>query len=280
MCPPYPDARPLAEVPPTASSFLEEAQAASIEEGELLRKFKAFAGEDGRLHEDAFARLLLRYGCCAAKDCPSFFRAFDRCGEGSLAFLDFRLGCIAADPACTHVLNSFTGFERLQYAFDFYASNNAEQGGFLTFANFTALLVDCVSRPRTNLTEAEQRDAAANKATDLGILSFENGEMQFQCLSFKALYKLVKSEQLRGTSRLFRFRKGLAWPRHRGNDRSARKLPRKADARAGAVDEDCTDDEIALDQLLDMGMKLPLLPDEHAGGFAAPARRLIDIESE
>ena len=27
-------------------------------------------------------------------------------------------------------------------------------------------------------------------------------------------------------------------------------------------------------------MKLPLLPDEHAGGFAAPARRLIDIESE
>ena len=38
-------------------------------------------------------------------------------------------------------LEIWVRFERLQYAFDFYASNNAEQGGFLTFANFTALLV-------------------------------------------------------------------------------------------------------------------------------------------
>lgn len=267
---------PPVEIPAsTGATFFDEAQVTQLEETELRRKFKTVA-VDGRVDEASFTRLVLKYGCCSEKDAARFFRAFDRAGEGALGFDDFCCGCVAADPACTHVLNSFTGFERLRFTFDFYSLQKADQAGLLSFSDFTRLVADCLSRPRGQLQPEAQRKLAAEKATELGVLNYRDGEMQFQCLSFKALYMFVKSEQLRGTSRLFRFRKGLAWPRKSRAERSAHKL-----AREGKDDADeLTDDDVALDQLLDMGMKLALLPDEHAGGFAAPARRLSSERPE
>merc|ERR550532_1056910 len=90
----------------------------------------------------------------------------DSCSRQQLFFDDFLLGCSAANPATPHILNSFTGFVRARYIFDFY---NASRSGSLEFEELAQLVSDA----RRHLAEEPeaQRALCARLAQDLGDVS-------------------------------------------------------------------------------------------------------------
>ena len=63
----------------------------------------------------------------------------DRDRDGVLSWDEFFLGACASDPATVHILNSFTGYERARFIFDFYDINRS---GALEFAEFDRLTKD------------------------------------------------------------------------------------------------------------------------------------------
>lgn len=211
---------PPVELPSSnAQNFFEEAKITKTEEMELRRKFGKFCtkspasgGEGGEeevyLTLDNFCRMLQYYECASAQHYESYFHAIDRNHDDRLDFQEFFLGCCAADPSTVHILNSFTGYERSQYIFDFYDTNRSNT---LEFDEFARLTADCLSLPCSSSTEEQAiRAQAVEKARDLGALEDSgDGLIQFSCIRFKKFYEYVQNERLRGTSRLFRFYKSI-----------------------------------------------------------------------
>jgi hypothetical protein len=262
MCPPV-------EIPnSSAKDFEDEAQVTSEITEELRRKFREATSEDS-MRLVHFKALLLRYGCCREEDCQKFFRAFDRDSDERLSFAEFARGSIAADPACPHVLNSFTGYERSRFAFDFFAEERhaGKKGtGNMEYAEFLRLLAACAGRPRGGLQELDLSGDA--KVSQLGLMKSIDGEKHFAGLSFKRFYGLVSGEKLRGTSRLFRFQRGLV-PSKRPKGSKQDRAPRRSKRGVPVPTEaDSDEDEATVELLLTHGVKLTPLHDDHVWIFS------------
>jgi protein phosphatase len=206
---------PPVELPSSnAQNFFEEAKITSVEETELRRKFGKFCtrpkenpDEETYLALDDFCRMLQYYECASAQNYEAYFHAIDRNHDDKLDFQEFFLGCCAADPSTVHILNSFTGYERSQYIFDFYDTNRSQS---LEFDEFARLTADCMSLPSTNPNDEEVKRQAIEKARDLGAVEESgNSTLHFMCIKFKKFYEFIQNERLRGTSRLFRFSKSI-----------------------------------------------------------------------
>jgi hypothetical protein len=187
----------------SGKNFSEEANVTAQIQEELLQRFLHATTTD-KMDLREFSKLLIDNGCCSEEACKHFFRAFDRDGDGVLSLDEFSQGCVAADPLCTHVLNSFTGFERTLYAFDYYC---VDRGRSLEYTAFCRLLRDCAGKPRVGL---QNTDDFYDKISQLDLLKDVDGETHFERVSFRKLYEFVSGEELRGTSKLFRFRKSIA----------------------------------------------------------------------
>eukprot|EP00392_Amoebophrya_sp_AT5.2_P006607 g6619.t1 len=260
---------PPVELPSSnAQNFFEEAKVTEADKAELRRKFLRFATTEvvQQLHAkndaaagvgkntppptstqpvltlQSFCRLLQYYEACSAEAYEGFFHAMDRNRDGCLHFEEFFLGSCAADPGTVHILNSFTGYERSQYIFDYYDTN---RNALLEFAEFARLANETAagavvpaaaaagaapgttggsSATGTSCALVAARKLAVEKARELGLLEedargeeAEGGgkEAVFATLQFKRFYELIHAEQLRGTSRLFRFHKSILKPRRR-----------------------------------------------------------------
>lgn len=206
---------PPVELPSSnAQNFFEEAKITSVEENELRRKFSKFCtkgrenpDEEAFLALEDFCRMLQYYECASAQHYESYFHAIDRNHDDKLDFQEFFLGCCAADPSTVHILNSFTGYERSQYIFDFYDTNRSQS---LEFDEFARLTADCMSLPSTNPGDEDVKRQAIEKARDLGAVEESgNSTLHFMCIKFKKFYEFIQNERLRGTSRLFRFSKSI-----------------------------------------------------------------------
>lgn len=266
MCPPV-------EIPQSsAKDFEDEAQVTAEITDELRRKFREATSED-TMRLVHFKALLLRYGCCREEDCQKYFRAFDRDSDERLSFAEFARGSIAADPSCPHVLNSFTGYERSRYAFDFFAKERHEPAkagknsvGNMEYAEFLRLLAACAGRPRNGLQSLDLSGDA--KVSQLGLMKSVDGEKRFVGLPFKLYYSMVSGEKLRGTSRLFRFHHGLL-PSMKARGSKTERAPRRS--RRGvpvSAEADSDEDEATVELLLTHGVKLTPLHDDHVWIFS------------
>lgn len=204
---------PPVELPSSnAQNFFEEAKITAAEENELRRKFGKFCTkvsdgeEDAYLTLDDFCRMLQYYECTSAQHYEAYFHAIDRNHDDRLTFQEFFLGCCAADPSTVHILNSFTGYERSQYIFDFYDTNRSST---LEFDEFARLTADCLSLPTANPNDEQVKRQAIEKARDFGALEESKALLHFTCIKFKKFYEFIQNERLRGTSRLFRFYKSI-----------------------------------------------------------------------
>jgi hypothetical protein len=212
---------PPVELPSSnAQNFFEESKIGPPEQTELRRKFFKFctkvpppAGADedevgeSYLTLDNFVRLLQYYECANASHYEAYFYAIDRNRDEKLDFLEFYLGCCAADPATVHILNSFTGYERCRYIFDFYDTNRSTT---LEFDEFARLTADCLSMDISDPMNDLVKTAAFKRARALGLLEeLPTGAQKFTCIQFKRFYEHIQNERLRGTSRLFRFRRSI-----------------------------------------------------------------------
>mmetsp|Transcript_13743 Transcript_13743/g.26135 ORF Transcript_13743/g.26135 Transcript_13743/m.26135 type:complete len:1356 (+) Transcript_13743:185-4252(+) len=222
---------PPVELPSSnAQNFFEEAKITNVEENELRRKFGKFCtkvsakttaaqpDDEAYLTLDDFCRMLQYYECATAQHYEAYFHAIDRNHDDRLDFQEFFLGCCAADPSTVHILNSFTGYERSQYIFDFYDTNRSSS---LEFDEFARLTADCLSLPTTNPNDEQVKRQAIEKARDLGAVEESGGStLHFVRIKFKKFYEFIQNERLRGTSRLFRFSKSII--KSRGSHHSRR----------------------------------------------------------
>lgn len=219
---------PPVELPSSnAQNFYEEAKITHVEENELRRKFNQFctkAGMGGNTDDepylalDDFCRMLQYYECASAQDYEAYFHAIDRNHDDKLDFQEFFLGCCAADPSTVHIINSFTGYERSQYIFDFYDTNRSQS---LEFDEFARLTADCLSLPSANPHDEQVKRQAIEKARDLGAVEESGGStLHFMCIKFNKFFEFIQNERLRGTSRLFRFSKSII--KSRGSHHSRR----------------------------------------------------------
>lgn len=123
--------------------FFKEASITDANSKVLRGRFDKFCtqGDDGSVHltKEDFSRFNLHYKICASEDEEQYFRVMDRNGFGQLSFQDFLIGCSAANPTTPHILNSYTGYMRARYLFDFY---NTSRSGALSFEELARLLLD------------------------------------------------------------------------------------------------------------------------------------------
>lgn len=153
--------------------FFEEAKVSSASVTVLQGRFDKFCSStscadkfdraSSHLTYEDFRRLNQHYSICKEQDEEHYFRALDRRAEGCVNFEDFLLGCSAANPSTPHILNSFTGYVRARYIFDFY---NTSRTGTLDFEELVRLLADA----RRHLDEDEDglRRHAIEMAQELG----------------------------------------------------------------------------------------------------------------
>lgn len=252
---------PPVELPSSnAQNFFEEAKITQTEENELKRKFNKFCSrsdrsdgeEDSYLNLSDFCRMLQHYECASAQHFEAYFYAIDRNRDDKLDFTEFFLGCCAADPSTVHILNSFTGYERSQYIFDFYDVNRSNTLEFNEFAKLTA---DCLSVQAAGMNDEQaRRQQALEKARDLGTLEDTGSLMHFTCIKFKRFYEFIQHERLRGTSRLFRFNKSIIKPRGSHHSR------RGTSGRGSDTDEAQAEEEVVsdTDELVWQGFLLDL----------------------
>lgn len=145
--------------------FFEEAKITEENITVLRGRFYKFCSRDGPigtgdpyLTPEDFHRLNKHYAICRAEEEACFFSAMDRSGGKQLFFDEFLLGCSAANPATPHILNSFTGYVRARYIFDFY---NVSRSGSLEFEELAKLLSD------TRRHLGEELDAQRKHATEI-----------------------------------------------------------------------------------------------------------------
>ncbi|KAF4746010.1 hypothetical protein FOZ62_005504, partial [Perkinsus olseni] len=200
-------------------SFFEEAKISDGEVEEIRKRFLQFSRKvnTGKhlatsqltdvLFLDDFVHMLEHYNIVnnPAKY-EAYFSAIDRNKDGFLDFDELLRGVCAADPKTVHILNSFTGYERGQYIFDFYDANRSKT---LEFTEFARLVADCASMKTNDPTNEKVRNTALAKAKELDMLGDAGNLLHFSCVKFKKFYECMQSEKLRGTSRLFRFNASL-----------------------------------------------------------------------
>jgi len=224
---------PPVELPSSnAQNFFEEAKIYPPDEAELKKKFIKFATDKGEpqgfvLTLEDFCTLLQTYEICPPHQWESYFYAMDRNHDDLLDFNEFFLGCCAADPATVHILNSFTGYERAQYIFDFYDINRSATLEFNEFARLTA---ESLSLQSCNPNDENVRRQAIEKAKELGALEDAGHLLHFTCIKFKKFYEHIHTEKLRGTSRLFRFTKSIIKKRKDERGREEEKREREMHA--------------------------------------------------
>lgn len=151
--------------------FFEEAKVTDSSITVLRSRFDKFCSIDEEravphLTLDDFHRLNEHYSICKTAEEEHYFRAMDRTSQQRLCFQDFLMGCSAANPSTPHILNSFTGYVRARYLFDFY---NASRSGTLEYEELAQLLADA----RRHLDEGPetQRQLTTEVAQDLGDVS-------------------------------------------------------------------------------------------------------------
>lgn len=123
-------------------------------------------GDGAFLSPDDFHRLNEHYSVCRASEEERFFRSMDKRGRDRLYFQDFLMGCTAANPSTPHILNSFTGYVRARYIFDFY---NLSRSGTLDYEELARLVAD--SRRHLEEVEEDQQKYVIEMAQDLGAVS-------------------------------------------------------------------------------------------------------------
>jgi len=213
------------DLPPSLfQNFFEEAKISPQDEAYVKKIFDKFAQQDDNgilaLSFDDFSSLLETYKICPPDECEAFFYAMDRNHDDKLDFSEFFRGCCAADPAAVHILNSFTGFERARYIFDFFDINRS---GLLNFNEFARLNAKSLSLQSCDPDDKNVKRQAVEKAKELGALEDAGHLLHFTCMKFKTFYEHVHAGKLRGTSRLFRFRRGFI-QKKRQRDRDAGQL--------------------------------------------------------
>merc|ERR1719203_2461511 len=135
--------------------FFEEAKVTDASIAVLRSRFDKFRSVDedytGQPHLtiDDFHRMNEHYSICKPDEEAHYFRAMDRTSQQRLCFQDFLMGCSAANPSTPHILNSFTGYVRARYLFDFY---NTSRSGTLEYEELARLLADA----RRHLDEAPE----------------------------------------------------------------------------------------------------------------------------
>jgi len=152
--------------------FFDEAKVTENSIEVLQSRFDKFCsvgkenGVPAHLTPEDFRRMNEHYSICKPHEEGHFFRSMDRSGEQRLSFQDFLMGCSAANPSTPHVLNSFTGYVRARYIFDYY---NVSGNGTLEYEELAKLVFDA----RRHLEEGPeaQRGYAAELAQDLGDVS-------------------------------------------------------------------------------------------------------------
>mmetsp|Transcript_57695 Transcript_57695/g.134420 ORF Transcript_57695/g.134420 Transcript_57695/m.134420 type:complete len:321 (-) Transcript_57695:98-1060(-) len=153
-------------------SFFQEAKVTKSSIAVLQNRFSKFCVNSDRtncdrayLTPDGFHRMNECYSICKPQEEQHFFRAMDRTGTQRISFQDLLLGCSAACPVTPHILNSFTGYVRAHYIFDYY---NASRSGTLEYEELARLLAD--AHQLDDDSEA-QRARASEIAQDLGEVS-------------------------------------------------------------------------------------------------------------
>jgi len=152
--------------------FFEEAKVTQSCIQVLQGRFDKFCSKRASIQDGAFLSpsdfhcLNEHYALCKCEDEEHFFRAMDKSCNQRLSFEDFLMGCAAANPSTPHVLNSFTGYVRARYIFDFY---NVSRSGTLDFEELAHMLVD--SRRHVNEDSEAQRQHAVDMAQELGEVS-------------------------------------------------------------------------------------------------------------
>eukprot|EP00916_Digyalum_oweni_P002574 GHVL01004697.1.p1 GENE.GHVL01004697.1~~GHVL01004697.1.p1 ORF type:complete len:744 (+),score=136.82 GHVL01004697.1:30-2261(+) len=184
-----------------ACSFEDEAKVTKIQIAALKEKFDEFAVNDF-LELDGWKSLASKYRCLAETAMDRFFYAMDTSGRGCLSWEEFQVAAIAADPSTVHILNSFTGYTRTCFIFRYYDVNHS---GVLEFDEFKAIITDT----STAMGDIDWKTAAVNKAKEVGFIQQGQDNIQFSCVRQRRFWDVVQNEQLRGTSRLFRFTKSL-----------------------------------------------------------------------
>lgn len=183
----------LRELPSSdARDFFEEAKVSEQHLQQLRYCFDKFVGPDGTLGLPQFRRLLEYYQLTSTDMSDHWFHVFDRAGHGKLDFDAFKLGCCAADPGTVHILNSFTGYTRAMFIFRFYDRDGDQH---LNFDEMLALVSDIARRKRAQTMDNQGLRSLVQKL----------GVQTDSCMSAPQFFELVRSEQLRGTSWLFRF---------------------------------------------------------------------------
>jgi len=127
------------------SAFFAEAKVTEVEAGILRGRFDTFCTYDPKTSKepfwtfDNFHQFNARYDVCKPSEEHHVFRAMDRRYNYRLDFYDLLTGCAAGSPTTPHILNSYTGFVRARYIFDFY---NASGSGTLEYEELASLLFD------------------------------------------------------------------------------------------------------------------------------------------
>lgn len=144
--------------------FFEEAKVTETSINVLQQRFNRFCGtgtgakEEPVLTMESFHRMNEHYSLCKTQEEEHYFRAMDRKRTQQLCFHDFLVGCSAANPATPHILNSFTGYVRALFIFDFY---NVSGSGSLDFDELATLLGD------TRRNQEEDAEALSRLVLDV-----------------------------------------------------------------------------------------------------------------
>lgn len=151
--------------------FFKEAEVTEYCAKVLQGRFDKFCtqppdGEAAYLGPNDFQRFNAHYKICPPEDEEHYFRVMDSCGEQRVYFRDFLTGCAAANPVTPHILNSYTGYVRARYIFNFY---NVSCSGTLEFEELARLLAD--AKQHLNEPQEKQRRQIQEHAQELGEVS-------------------------------------------------------------------------------------------------------------
>eukprot|EP00928_Gymnodinium_smaydae_P080006 TRINITY_DN63813_c0_g1_i1.p1 TRINITY_DN63813_c0_g1~~TRINITY_DN63813_c0_g1_i1.p1 ORF type:complete len:413 (-),score=69.38 TRINITY_DN63813_c0_g1_i1:120-1262(-) len=123
--------------------FFAEAKVSDDKMAVLRRRFEVFCSRNKDISDepyftfDNFHNFNAEHDVCKPSEEAHFFRALDRRKRHYLVFDDLLLGCVAASTSTPHILNSFTGYIRAHYIFDYF---NASRSGYLDYEEIARLV--------------------------------------------------------------------------------------------------------------------------------------------
>lgn len=99
----------------------------------------------------------------------------DRSCKNQLCWEDFLIGCSAANPQTPHILNSFTGYVRARFIYDFY---NISRSGTLVYEELAELVVDA----RRQQCQEEKEEDWSQLTTEIQKLAQDLGDLNVMTL--------------------------------------------------------------------------------------------------